>query len=288
VACEVPSTVATPTTGLGTLEPTPAIQAPIIDPSTATLSMPCSTSREDLKSQLEAKEVVIAGLRDDIQKFLLETKKNRLVIAKQVQEIEELRRQRSHASTVNDIQNPTDDETHVHDTNMLVDNDVIENVVATVTYGVLEDIHTPICRRPSIPLPPPSHTVQSLNTEGTQDSLSFPLISTANDVHVPSQPPSEVPDPHCQNEIIQLRGDNKLLREHLSELSEQYYQWKVACILTVDKNRQMAIEMDKINKEYKQHNMMRDFGLTSWAHTDDMFPWNEVPTMRVNNLDIID
>jgi hypothetical protein len=231
----VPSTVATPTSGLGTPEPTPAIQAPIIDPCIAIPSMPCSASGEDLKSQLETKEVVIAGLQDDIQKLLLETKENRLLIAKQVQEIEELRRQCSHASTVYGIQNPTDDETHAHDTNMLVDNDVIENVVATVIYGVLEDIHSPIRRRPSIPLPPPSHTVQSLNTEGTQDSLSFPLISTANDVHVPSEPPSEVPDLPCQNEIIQLRGNNKLLREHLSELSEQYYQWKVACILTMDK-----------------------------------------------------
>jgi hypothetical protein len=44
VACEVPSTVATSTTGLGTPEPTLANQAPIIDPSTATPSMPCSAS----------------------------------------------------------------------------------------------------------------------------------------------------------------------------------------------------------------------------------------------------
>jgi hypothetical protein len=145
-------------------EPTPAIQAPIIDLCTTTPSRPCSTSEEDLKSQLETKEVVITGLQDDIQKFLLETKENRLVIAKQVQEIEELRRQQSHASTVDDIQNPTDDEIHAHDTNMLVDNDVIENVVATVTAGILEDIHSPIRRRPSVPLLPPSHTVQSLNT----------------------------------------------------------------------------------------------------------------------------
>jgi hypothetical protein len=220
VACEVPSTVATPTSGLATIEPTPAIQAPIIDPCTATPIRPCLASGEDLKSQLETKEVVIAGLRDDIQKLLLETKENRLVIAKQVQEIEELHRQRSHASTVDDIQNPTDDETHAHDTNMIVDNDVIENVVATVTVGVLEDIHSPIRRRPLVPLPPPIPTVQSLNIEGTQDSLSFPLLSTANDVYIPSEPPSEVPDPPCQNEIIQLRGDNKLLRKHLSELSE--------------------------------------------------------------------
>jgi hypothetical protein len=101
----------------------------------------------NFRKGLEAKEVVITGLQDDIQKLLLETKENRLVIAKQVKEIEELRRQRSHASTMDDIQNPTDDETHVHDTNMLVENDVIENVVATVTVGVFEDIHSSICRR---------------------------------------------------------------------------------------------------------------------------------------------
>jgi hypothetical protein len=89
----VPSIVATPSSGLGTIEPTPTIQAPIIDPCTATPSKLCSASREDLKSQLEAKEVVIVGLQDDIQKLLLETKENRLVIAKQVQEIEELCRQ---------------------------------------------------------------------------------------------------------------------------------------------------------------------------------------------------
>jgi hypothetical protein len=105
---------------------------------------------------------------------------------------------------MDDIQNPTNDEIHAHDTDMLVDNDVIKNVVPIVTAGVLEDIHSPICRRPSVPLLPPNHTIQSLNIEGTQDSLSFPLLSTTNDVHVPSEPPSEVPDPPCQNEIIQL------------------------------------------------------------------------------------
>jgi hypothetical protein len=71
---------------------------------------------------------------------------------------------------------------HAHDTNMLVDNNVIEIVVATVTAGILEDIHTPIRKRASIALPLLSLVVQSLNTEGTQDSLSFPVVSTANDV----------------------------------------------------------------------------------------------------------
>jgi hypothetical protein len=52
------------------------------------------------------------------------------------------------------------------------------------------------------------------------------------------------------NEIIQLQEDNNLLWKHLSMLGDQYYQWKLAYILTMDQNQQMAIEMEKINKEY--------------------------------------
>jgi hypothetical protein len=90
------------------------------------------------------------------------------------------------------------------------------------------------------------------------------------------------------NKIIQLREDNNVLKKHIFEMSEQYYHWKVACILTVDRNRQITIEMDKINKEYREHNMIRDFGLTSWAHTDELFPWTDIPTKKVGNLHIID
>jgi hypothetical protein len=56
-----------------------------------------------------------------------------LIFIKQVQEIQHLRQQQSHAFTVDDIQGFIDVEAHTHDTNMLIDNNVIENVVATVT-----------------------------------------------------------------------------------------------------------------------------------------------------------
>jgi hypothetical protein len=56
----------------------------------------------------------------------------------------------------------------------------------------------------------------------------------------------------------------------------------------VDRNRQIAIEMDKINKEYREHNMIRDFELTSWAHTNELFPWTDILTKKVGNLHIID
>jgi hypothetical protein len=59
--------------------------------------------------------------------------------------------------------------------------------------------------------------------------LSFPVFSTANDVHAPSEPTSQIQDPSDVNEIIQLREDNNVLKKHIFEMSEQYYHWKVAC-----------------------------------------------------------
>jgi hypothetical protein len=59
----------------------------------------------------------------------------------------------------------------------------------------------------------------------------------------------------------------------------------------VDKNRQMASEYKKIDNKYLENNPKRDFGLTSWAHTDELFPWKPDETLmkEINNeLSIID
>ena len=56
----------------------------------------------------------------------------------------------------------------------------------------------------------------------------------------------------------------------------------------MDWNWQITIEMVKINKEYKEYNMIRDFGLTSRAHMNELFPWTNIPTKKVGNLEIID
>jgi hypothetical protein len=160
---------------------------------------------------LEVKEAVIARLQDEVKKFLRQTEDKSLEVAKQALEIQLLRWQQSHAPTVHDVGGPFNVDARTHDTNMLVDNDIIENVVATVTDGVLEDIHTPVRKRAFVALPPPSPAVQSLNTEGTQDSLSFPVFPMANDVHAPSEPTSQIQDPSDVNEIMQLREDNNML-----------------------------------------------------------------------------
>ena len=139
-------------------------------------------------------------------------------------EIQLLRRQQSCAPTVYDIEGPLNVDAHTHDTNMLVDNDVIENVVATVIARILEDIHTPIRKQASIALPPRSLVVQYFNTKGSQDSLSFLVFSTTNDVHAPLKPTSQSQDPSNVNEIIYLREDNNVFKKHIFEMSEQYYR----------------------------------------------------------------
>jgi hypothetical protein len=50
----------------------------------------------------------------------------------------------------------------------------------------------------------------------------------------------------------------------------------------------MAIKMEKINKEFMQYNVMKDFGLTSWAHINELFPWTNIPTKKVKILETID
>jgi hypothetical protein len=203
--------------------PTTTIEASSTELGIHTLIRSNSPFIEDLISLLEAKEAVITCLQDEVKKLLRETEDKSLEITKQALEIQQLRRQPSHALTMDDVRRPSNVDVHAHDTNMLVDNDVIENVVAIVTAGVLEDIHIPICNRASVVLPLPSPAVQSLNIEETQGSLLFPVFSTVNDVHVPSKPTSQIQDPIDLNEIIQLREDNKVLKKHISEMREQYY-----------------------------------------------------------------
>ena len=87
---------------------------------------------------------------------------------------------------------------------MLVRNNFIEYVVAGVTTGLLKHIHILVCKRQLIMLPPLSPTVQSNDTEGTQDSLLFLLSFDTIDIHIPSEPKSQVQDPRDIHKIIQL------------------------------------------------------------------------------------
>jgi hypothetical protein len=41
--------------------------------------------------------------------------------------------------------------------------------------------------------------------------------------------------------------------------------------MMVDKNYQMAMKFKKISNKYIKNNAKRDFGLTSWAHIDELY-----------------
>jgi hypothetical protein len=133
---------------------------------------------------------------------------------------------------------------------MEVDVVALNHVVENATYGLVEPVTTPLGRRRANLMPPPPPTQQPILVEETQDSLSFPPV----------------------NEVGQLQASNSELKNRIATLGEQYYQWKLAYILTIDKNREMASEYKKIDNEYLENNSRRDFGLTSWAHTDKLFP----------------
>jgi hypothetical protein len=98
---------------------------------------------------------------------------------------------------------------------MEVDAAALNRVVENATYGLLEPVTTPLGRRRANLMPTPLPTQQPLNIKETQDSLLFPPI----------------------DEVGQLQASNSDLQNRIAALGEQYYQWKLACILTVDKNR---------------------------------------------------
>jgi hypothetical protein len=150
---------------------------------------------------------------------------------------------------------------------MEVDTAALDHVVENMTYGVLEPMNTPICQRRTSLMPLLVQHNNHWTHKGSKGSLSFPPI----------------------DEVGQLQASNSKLKDQIGALVERHYQWKLAYILTVDKNCQMAMEYRKIDSEFLENNTRRDFGLTSWALTNELFPWDNTPAKKINNeLSIID
>jgi hypothetical protein len=79
---DVSATIATATNFLPSTMPTLTNETSNTEPSIHTSITPDLPSVEDLKSQLEAKEVVIARLQDEVKKLLCETEEKNLEITK--------------------------------------------------------------------------------------------------------------------------------------------------------------------------------------------------------------
>jgi hypothetical protein len=197
------------------------------------------------------KDEEIQALILEMDALLKETVDKSVIIADQKVELDRLRSLLNESTTANVAPQLGVPAVQSEDTKMEVDVVALNHVVENATYGLVEPVTTPLGRRRPSLMPPPPPTQQPLHVEETQDSLSFPPV----------------------DEVGQLQASNSELKNRIATLGEQYYQWKLACILTVDKNRQMASEYKKIDNEYLENNSRRDFGLTSWAHTDELFPW---------------
>ena len=135
----------------------------------------------------------------------------------------------------------------------------------------------------------PSRTVQD-----SQDSLSFPSIALGLPITEVAALTANVQASTYVEEMIKLQEENAKLKQELQTLQSNHdklndefksltglhYQLKLACLWTVDRNRQLALKFDRIDQQYKKKNTQRDWGLTSWISSDDMFPWDDPPTTR--------
>ena len=144
----------------------------------------------------------------------------------------------------------------------------------------------------------PSRIVQE-----SQDSLSFPSLPPRLPITEVAALTANVQASTDIKEMVKLQEDNAKLKQELQTLQSNHekfdeefksltglhYQLKPACLWTVDRNRQLALEFDKIDQQYKKKNTQRDWGLTSWISPDDMFPWDDPPTTRTTSgLTILD
>ena len=126
-----------------------------------------------------------------------------------------------------------------------------------------------------------SHVVQE-----SQDSLSFPSLppglpitkvvaSTANDqasVDIEEMVKLQENNAKLKQEFQTLQSNHDKLIKEFKSLTGLHYQLKLACLWTVDRNRQLALEFERIDQQYKKKNTQYDWGLTSWISLDDMFP----------------
>ena len=138
---------------------------------------------------------------------------------------------------------------------------------------------------------------QSRIVQESQDSLSFPSLPPGLPITEVAALTTNVQASTNIEEMVKLQEDNAKLKQELQtlqtnhdKLDEEFksltglhYQLKFACLWTVDRNRQLALEFERIDQHYKKKNTQRDWGLTSWISPDDMFPWDDPPTTKTTS-----
>jgi hypothetical protein len=166
------------------------------------------------------KDDEIQALTLEMDALLKETVDKSVIIADQKVELDRLRSLLNESTAANVAPQQGVPTTQSEDTEMEVDVVALNHIVENATYGLVDPVTTPPGRRRENLMPPPPPTQQPVHIDETQDSLSFPPV----------------------DEVGLLQASNSEFKNRIAALGEQYYQWKLACILSVDKNRQMASE----------------------------------------------
>ena len=175
----------------------------------------------------------------------------------------------------------------------------LDILVANLTEAIVDLALTP-------PRPPSRQQMTSLldNCGGqscivqeSQDSLSFPSLAfglpitevaalTANDqasADTEGMVKLQEDNAKLKQELQTLQSNHDKLNEEFKSLTGVHYQLKLACLWTVNQNRQLALEFERIDQQYKKKNIQRDWRLTLWISPDDMFPWDDPPTTKTTS-----
>ena len=138
-----------------------------------------------------------------------------------------------------------------------------------------------------LPRPPSRQRMTSLLTnpggqsrvlvQESQDSLSFPSLAlglpitevaalTANDqafVDIEEMVKLQEDNAMLKQELQTLQSNHDKFNEEFKSSTRLHYQLKLACLWTMDRNRQLALEFERIDQQYKKKNTQCDWGLTS-------------------------
>jgi hypothetical protein len=220
----------------------------------------------DLKALLKSKDDVIARLQSDLSKTRAMYEEKLQEGERLTMEIARLREKMQLLPHLRDMPG------ELEKSDMADLDRVVFNLTENKAFGEKSLQGPQLCRSPE-PRPCPVVNMRGSVQEedvptDTQDSLSFP--------------------PLC-NPLISYDGYNSLLKQNqqlqdrLSILSATYYHWKVACILSVDRARQVAAELEKIDHNFTTGAGRRSFGMTSWPSVDTLF--DDLPMMDLNMKD---
>ena len=138
-------------------------------------------------------------------------------------------------------------------------------MVADLSHALVDPAETP-------PRPPSRQLILSLLkylaghsrscAPDSQDSLSFSTPTHGIPITQATISTTNIETSASLEEMVKLREDNERFKNELQTLQrnhdkvneefksllELHYQWKLACLWSVDRNRQLAMESDKINQ----------------------------------------